>query len=142
MIKDIYSQWEVRRDSLSSGNNRVVFNFREVRISPYICYDLRFPVWCSNRNDYDLMIYSANWPENRSEVWNTLLRARAIENQCYVIGANRIGIDGNGIKYSGNSQIINPKGNIIASAMVNEESCVSADLSMVAICLTSERNFL
>lgn len=118
------------KDSLSAGNNRVVFNFREVRISPYICYDLRFPVWCRNRNDTDLMIYVANWPENRSEVWKILLRARAIENQCYVIGANRIGIDGNGIKYSGDSQIIDPKGNIIASAMVNEESCVSADLSM------------
>jgi omega-amidase len=94
----------------TAGNRRVVFNFRGVRISPYICYDLRFPVWSRNRNDYDLMIFSANWPESRQAVWNTLLKARAIENQCYVAGANIIGIDGQGIKYCGESAIIDPYG--------------------------------
>ncbi len=118
------------KDSFTAGNNRLVFSFREVRINPYICYDLRFPVWCRNRNDTDLIIYVANWPESRSEAWKILLKARAIENQCYVIGVNRIGIDGNGMKYSGDSQIIDPKGNIIASAKENEESYVSADLSI------------
>ena len=100
----------------SSGKTRLIFSFRGVRISPFICYDLRFPVWSRNRNDYDLMIIAANWPESRREVWITLLKARAIENQCYVAGANRIGTDGEGIKYCGDSVIINPRGEIIASA--------------------------
>ena len=77
----------------SAGKSRLVFTFRNVRISPFICYDLRFPVWSRNRNEYDLAIYSANWPEVRIDVWNTLLRARAIENQCFVAGSNRIGTD-------------------------------------------------
>ena len=84
---------------LPMGTKRVIFIFRDVRISPFICYDLRFPVWSRTRNDVDLIIYSANWPESRKEVWNTLIRARAIENQCYVAGVNRIGTDGNGLLY-------------------------------------------
>ncbi|HNW57505.1 MAG TPA: nitrilase-related carbon-nitrogen hydrolase, partial [Bacteroidales bacterium] len=71
----------------SPGKSRMVFRFRNVRIFPSVCYDLRFPVWNRNRNDYDLVIFAANWPESRSEVWNVLLKARAIENQCYVAGA-------------------------------------------------------
>jgi len=112
------------------GEKRIVFTFRGVRISPYICYDLRFPVWMRNRNDCDLIIVSANWPESRRSVWNTLLQARAIENQCYVAGSNRIGTDGEGIKYCGDSVVVNPKGEIIASAEINEERCVSADISI------------
>jgi len=114
----------------SPGNERLVFNFRGIRISPYICYDLRFPVWCRNRGDYDLMINSANWPESRSDVWATLLKARAIENQCYVAGVNRIGTDGNGIKYCGDSMIIGPKGNIIATAGLDSEEAVTIDISL------------
>ncbi len=119
--------------AFSKGNNRLVFTFREVRISPYICYDLRFPVWSRNRNDCDFMIYSANWPESRKEIWTTLLRARAIENQCYVAGANIIGTDGNDVKYSGDSMLISPRGEVIASASPNEECYVSADLSMTEL---------
>lgn len=118
------------KEFFSAGNNRVVFTFRGFRINPYICYDLRFPVWSRNRNDTDLIIYAANWPEPRSEAWKVLLRARAIENQCYVVGVNRIGIDGNGIKYCGDSQIIDPKGVVIAAAKENEESYITADLSI------------
>ena len=114
----------------SAGKSRLVFSFRGVRISPYICYDLRFPVWSRNSNDYDLVIYSANWPEARINVWNTLLKARAIENQCFVAGSNRIGTDGNGIKYCGDSAIIDPRGEIIASADNNEECSVSAEISI------------
>ncbi len=114
----------------SPGKSRLVFTFRGFRISPYICYDLRFPVWSRNRNDYDLMIYSANWPESRGGVWKTLLKARAIENQSYVAGVNRIGTDGNGIGYTGDTVIIDPKGNIIAAAESNNECTVTADLSM------------
>ncbi|TAL80985.1 MAG: amidohydrolase [Bacteroidetes bacterium] len=114
----------------SPGRKKLIFKFRGVRISPYICYDLRFPVWSRNRNDYDLMINSANWPESRISVWNTLLKTRAIENQCYVAGANITGTDGEGIKYCGDSVIINPKGEIINSANQNEETVITGDISI------------
>jgi omega-amidase len=113
----------------SKGKERRIFSFRGVRISPFICYDLRFPVWSRNVDEYDLMINSANWPESRGEVWETLLKARAIENQCYVAGANRTGVDGTGIKYDGNSAIINPRGIAIAS-IKHEESSVICEISM------------
>jgi omega-amidase len=114
----------------SAGKTRLVFTFREVRISPYICYDLRFPVWSRNCNDYDLAVYSANWPVARINVWNTLLQARAIENQCFVAGSNRIGTDGIGIEYCGDSAIISPRGEIMASAGTNTEGYVSAEISV------------
>jgi omega-amidase len=117
----------------TQGKTRLIFSFRGVRISPFICYDLRFPVWSRNRNDYDLAIYSANWPASRSEVWNTLLKARAIENQCFVAGANRIGTDGNGILYCADSMIIDPRGGIISSANPNEEGLVTGEISMTEL---------
>ncbi|MCX6325885.1 MAG: amidohydrolase [Bacteroidia bacterium] len=117
----------------SPGKIRLIFSFRGVRISPYICYDLRFPVWSRNRNDYDLAIYAANWPESRRSVWNTLLKARAIENQCYVAGSNRIGTDGNGIKYCGDSMIVDSRGEIIASAGVNAESSITSEVSLTEL---------
>jgi omega-amidase len=115
------------------GKSRLIFNFRGIRISPFICYDLRFPVWNRNKDDYDLAIYSANWPEARINVWNTLLQARAIENQCYVAGSNRIGTDGKGIKYPGSSLLINPRGEIMNQAHVDEECTISAELSLVEL---------
>lgn len=102
-------------DRMTSGNKRAIVNYLGWRIALYVCYDLRFPVWCRNVGDTDLMIFTANWPETRSEVWCTLLRARAIENQAYVAGVNRIGTDGNGITYIGESQIINARGEVIES---------------------------
>lgn len=117
--------------NFSVGKTRVIFSFRGIRITPSICYDLRFPVWHRNRNDYDLMINSANWPESRREVWNTLLKARAIENQCYVAGANRIGIDGLGIKYCGDSAIIDPYGRVISSSNSKDEGVITAEISMI-----------
>jgi len=113
----------------SRGTSRLIFNFRGIRISPFICYDLRFPVWSRNRNDYDLGIYVANWPEARISVWNTLIKARAIENQCYIAGSNRTGTDGSGIMYTGNSVIIDPRGEIIAEAL-SKECSITAELSM------------
>jgi len=113
----------------SPGNERITFSFRGVRILPNVCYDLRFPVWTRNRNDYDLIINSANWPAPRRDVWLTLLKARAIENQSFVAGANRVGIDGNDIRYSGDSMLISPKGEIIAIAG-DEESFISAEISL------------
>ena len=92
------------------GNTRLIISFKGWRICPLICYDLRFPVWSRNNNAYDLLIYVANWPAARNHVWNTLLRARAIENQCYVAGVNRVGRDGHNIHYIGESCIVHPKG--------------------------------
>ncbi len=114
----------------SRGRKRIIFNYRELRICPNICYDLRFPVWSRCRNDYDLLINSANWPQSRRDVWITLLRARAIENQCYVAGVNRVGIDGTGISYCGDSMVIGPKGEVIASGKQDSECIVSADISV------------
>jgi predicted amidohydrolase len=117
----------------SSGRNRLIFSFRGVRICSNICYDLRFPVWSRNRNEYDLLINSANWPETRKEVWNVLLKARAIENQCFVIGANRIGIDGNGINYCGDSVIIDPLGKILTNSNTNEEKSITEEISLTEL---------
>jgi omega-amidase len=117
-------------DFITRGTGKLVFTFRGVRISPFICYDLRFPVWSRSRKEVDLIIYSANWPDARKEVWNTLTRARAIENQCYVAGVNRVGTDGNNILYSGDSRIIHPYGDIIASAGPVNECTVTAEISI------------
>ncbi|MFW5820422.1 MAG: amidohydrolase [Bacteroidota bacterium] len=100
-------------DHFSAGKKRLIVNHMAWKICPLICYDLRFPVWSRNREDYDLLIYVANWPAVRSDVWNTLLKARAIENQSWVVGVNRTGKDGEGINYIGESQIVNPKGEVV-----------------------------
>lgn len=106
------------------GSERLIINYKGWRICPLICYDLRFPVWARNRKEYDVLVYSANWPQARMEVWNTLLKARAIENQAYVVGVNRVGIDGNSIAYSGNSQLIDPKGNVFSTIKDNSEGII------------------
>lgn len=94
----------------AAGDARRVFELHGWRVLPLVCYDLRFPVWSRNRGDYDLALYVANWPAARRYPWTTLLRARAIENLSYVIGVNRIGTDGVGIEYSGDSAAIDPLG--------------------------------
>ena len=100
----------------SPGKERPIIHFREFRILPQICYDLRFPVWSRNVGcEYDLLLYVACWPESRRHVWDTLLQARAIENQCYVCGVNRIGNDGNGIRYDGGSTVYSPQGKCLAA---------------------------
>ena len=96
-------------DNYTPGTERVVIEFRGLRILLLICYDLRFPIFSRNRDDYDAVIYPANWPDKRILAWDTLLRARAIENQCFAIGVNRSGADDFGI-YPGHSTIINPYG--------------------------------
>lgn len=99
------------------GSSRLVFTFKGWRICPLICYDLRFPVWAQNTGlAYDLLVYVANWPSPRQEVWNTLLKARAMENQAYVAGVNRVGKDGMDISYKGGSQVIDFKGKVISHA--------------------------
>lgn len=96
-----------------AGKSLITINYKGWRIAPFICYDLRFPVWSRNANTYDLAIYVANWPAPRYQVWEKLLLARAIENQCYVIGVNRVGIDGRDLKYSGNSMLVDPRGDAV-----------------------------
>ncbi len=92
------------------GMSKLIVNYRDWRIRPLICYDLRFPVWSRNQNDYDLLIYIANWPELRNHAWKSLLRARAIENQSYTVGLNRVGKDGNGVEHSGDSVLLDFNG--------------------------------
>lgn len=111
------------------GQRRVVVPFRGVRILLQVCYDLRFPVFSRNWGDYDLALYVANWPQGRQEAWNTLLRARAIENQCYVAGVNRVGADDNGA-YAGGSMLIDINGNVIADGTNNEECIITGDIDM------------
>jgi omega-amidase len=94
----------------TAGDKRVTINFKGWRIRPLICYDLRFPVWSRNHDDYDLLIYLANWPSARHQVWKSLLVARALENQCWCAGVNRTGTDGMNILYGGDSGIIDPRG--------------------------------
>ncbi len=111
------------------GTERTIVAYKGIRFLLQICYDLRFPVFSRNRNDYDAIIYVANWPASRSEVWKTLLRARAMENQCYVVGTNRTGNDER-CTYSGDSAIIDPYGNTLAQCTPNREETAIADISM------------
>ena len=106
------------------GQKKIIVELKGWKICPLICYDLRFPVWSRNRasSNYDLLIYVANWPEIRSYPWKTLLLARAIENQCYVVGLNRVGDDGNKIYHSGDSAVINAKGEIISKIKAHQDS--------------------
>lgn len=97
-----------------SGEKRIVVELKGWRVCPLVCYDLRFPVWCRNRDDYDVLVFVANWPAARAEHWSQLLKARAIENLACVVGVNRIGEDGNGQAYSGDSAIINAQGQMLA----------------------------
>lgn len=113
-----------------TGSNRIIVTYKEFRILLLVCYDLRFPVWSRNRNDYDMILIVANFPEPRRNAWNVLLPARAIENQCYVAACNRIGKDGTGVKYTGDSQIIDPKGKILISANPNENQIISANIDI------------
>lgn len=98
------------KENFSRGHERKIFTLGSFRILPQICYDLRFPVFSRNRGDYDLIIYVANWPAARHMVWEVLTRARAIENQCYLLGTNRVGTDGTGIRSLGGTCAIDPTG--------------------------------
>lgn len=114
----------------SSGNNRLIFKHKGFNICLLVCYDLRFPVWARNvNNEYDLLIYVANWPASRSKVWNSLLTARALENMSYVCGVNRIGTDGNGLIYNGGSKLINAKGDEISNIVLNSEQIETIQIS-------------
>jgi omega-amidase len=125
----------------SPGNKRLIASVKGWKLNLMICYDLRFPVWARQSKplpllmtepdeapEYDVLIYVANWPERRIYAWESLLKARAIENQCYVIGTNRIGKDGNGIEYNGRSMFIDPLGYVVKDAG-GDEAAVEYSLS-------------
>ncbi len=115
------------------GNNRPVLTWKGWEILPQICYDLRFPVWSRNKviegdPEYDALIYLANWPAPRISAWDTLLKARAIENACYCLGVNRVGTDGEGIEYLGHTAAIDPKGSVLGLER-NGETVLNITLS-------------
>lgn len=100
----------------AGGDSQTIVHYQGWRIALMVCYDLRFPVWCRNQGDYDALLFVANWPSPRRMHWRQLLIARAIENQAFVAGTNRIGSDANGLDYSGDSLLINPQGEILVDA--------------------------
>lgn len=118
-------------EHFTAGNQRPVISYRGWNILLLVCYDLRFPVWSRNvNNEYDLLIYVANWPVPRRRVWDILLQARALENISYVCGVNRIGTDGNQMLYNGGSVIYSPKGDLLASVPDHEEGTATATLDL------------
>lgn len=107
-------------DHYTAGNKTIIIEINGWRIMPIICYDLRFPAWCRNKNAYDLLVVAANWPTGRIHHWDALIKARAIENQAYAAAVNRIGTDANGLQYNGHSQVIDMAGQECLSPDVNE----------------------
>jgi len=115
----------------STGDKRLIVNYKGFNIFVLVCYDLRFPVWARNVNqEYDLVIYTASWPVSRIYVWNTLLKARAIENQAFVVGVNRIGVCEENHIYNGSSQLINARGEEVFMAPLNETSIETIEISL------------
>ena len=114
------------------GEERVVVTFRGVRLLLEVCYDLRFPIWSRNHGDYDMILYVASWPSVRVGAWKSLLVARAIENQCYVAGVNRVGTDPSN-EYNGGSMIIDPYGKVVASCEDGAAMSASAVVDMEAL---------
>jgi len=112
-----------------SGAHRLVFEYKGFRICPLICYDLRFPVWARNTESIDLMIFVANWPNARMLAWDNLLRARAIENLCYVIGVNRVGVDNNNLIYTGHSAVYDAMGATLVESEPSNEGIYSTEIN-------------
>lgn len=116
----------------TAGDKRITIEYRGFKFLMQTCYDLRFPVWMRNKNDYDAIIVTANWPARRQNVWHILLRARAIENQCYVIGVNRTGDDPT-CSYRGYSAIIDAKGKTLAQANTEKQQCITSDIDIESL---------
>tara|TARA_E500000331_G_scaffold358490_1_gene425806 strand:+ start:7733 stop:8509 length:777 start_codon:yes stop_codon:yes gene_type:complete len=116
--------------TLTKGKERLIVELDRWKICPLICYDLRFPVFSRNNIDYDLLIYLANWPIKRIDAWDTLLKARSIENQCYTIGVNRVGEDGNGVPFNGHTKGFDAFGNEILFAKENQEELLQIIINL------------
>lgn len=119
-------------DHFAQGHKRSIFEIKGWRICPLVCYDLRFPVFCRGIDEYELLIFIANWPKARRSAWQTLLPARAVENLCYTIGVNRVGVDGNDVAYAGDSAVVNFLGNEVVNCGGNE-CVVTARLDAAAL---------
>ena len=129
----------------AGGNERLIVELNGWRICPQVCYDLRFPVWlrnrydrATNRFDYDLLLFVANWPSARRHAWRTLLRARAIENLCYCVGVNRVGLDGNELHYGGDSAVLDFLGQPLIELGLQEQT-VTLTLDPTALAAHRER---
>ena len=126
------------KEQLCCGQEQITIEYKGWKIRPFICYDLRFPVWLRNsykegKFEYDLGIVIANWPMQKSYIWNTLLSARAIENQAYFIGVNRVGIDHNNIPYIGETKVVNGKGRTLAELTDNKEDILETEIDMESL---------
>jgi len=127
----------------TAGTEKVILNYKDWKICPLVCYDLRFPVWARNTENYDLLIYVANWPKVRISAWDALLKARAIENMTYCIGVNRVGLDGNKHQYCGHSVAYDVLGNRMDNLPDNKEATEIVILDKGAITKYREKlNFL
>lgn len=122
----------------TSGLQRLIVELKGWRVCPLICYDLRFPVWARNKDEYDLLIYTANWPEKRASDWRVLLQARSIENQAYTVGVNRSGTDGKGYNYSGDTMVIAPGPKGIIFHTTHEVDCTTHHLLAEDLITTRE----
>lgn len=121
-------------ESFSAGKEKVVFEYKGYNICLLICYDIRFPVWSRNIDmRYDLLIFVANWPASRINVWESLLTSRALENMSYVCGVNRVGVDGIGIKYNGYSKLINAKGEELINMRNNQSEVETSEISKLEL---------
>lgn len=123
----------------TAGEERLVINFKGFKICPLICYDLRFPVWSRNTEEIDLLIYVANWPDARMLAWDTLLKARAIENLCYVAGVNRVGVDNNQLVYVGHTSAYDAMGASLLDSKPSQEAIYYATLEKAHIASVREK---
>tara|TARA_R110001583_G_scaffold15502_6_gene63858 strand:- start:1785 stop:2564 length:780 start_codon:yes stop_codon:yes gene_type:complete len=127
----------------TSGEEKIIIEYKGWKICPLVCYDLRFPIWARNVEEYDILIYVANWPKPRISAWDTLLKARSIENMCYTIGVNRIGEDANNLEYPGHCAIYNCLGEEVVKSLPNKEETIIALLEKNHITETRNKlNFL
>jgi len=115
-------------ETYTSGAEKIIVEYKGWKICPLICYDLRFPVWARNTEDYDLLLYIASWPKKRINAWDALLKARAIENMSYTIGVNRVGMDGNDYEYVGHSAVYDSLGNCLSAEHNEQEETISVVL--------------
>lgn len=123
----------------SGGTRHLIVEYKGWKIMPLVCYDLRFPVWCRNTQEVDLQYFVANWPERRSFAWRSLLRARAIENMCFVAGLNRVGDDGNGVAHSGDSAVLDELGEAVLEIPASAEKVATVSLSKGRMLESRER---
>lgn len=127
----------------AQGNEKLIIEYKDWKICPLVCYDLRFPVWSRNMEDYDVLFYVANWPKVRIAAWDALLKARAIENLCYVVGVNRVGVDENNYEYSGHSATYDCLGEKLTHSIPNHEGIEIIELQKQQISKTRNKlNFL